>query len=612
MSAPWWTLDSERSRCNAVVKSRDRIEGLSSGRRNADVLHMRLYGNRDVSGAGKEVKWREGDTARLRYNLCQAICDALQAKIAKLRPRPRFLTDRGNWAQRKRAEAMEQAVDGEFYRNDMDRLGPAAFLDGAVTGTGALKVVRDGSGFPRVERTVGLELLVDPRDGYYGKPRTLFHCRAIDREVLMARLPESADLIRKAPSATKESHPFIVRDSDVDQVVVTEGWHLPTSSGAGDGARVLCLDSGELDFGEWERDHFPFAFFPWHGRQYGFWGRGVVEEIKPLQIELNHVLEKIQYILHNVSTVRHWAQEGTEVRLRAQRMTNTPGEILFYRGAQPPITDARDAVPPELLRHAEFLIQKAFAQVGLSELSATSQKPAGLNSGEAIRSFQDIGTERFVLAGRDYEEAHMDVARLIVEEKRDIAADPDEEERPIRVPTKAKRGRGETVRTIKWGEAGLAEEDYILKVLPQSALPGTPTGRIATVEGWIASGLISPEDGRELLDFPDLATSTSLSQAARDAILSAIHVMIEDGEYVTPGPMMDLEMAMPLVAAAYNRHQWEGAPEAHLELLTRFNDDAERMLADAAQPAPQQPAQGPDIGAALPQGAVQPAPVAAA
>ena len=620
----WWESDDQSTvgakRADLLFQDVRRVEHLSSARRADDILHMRLYGNRDVAGMGKEVRWRESDAARLRYNLAMAVCDALQAKIAKLRPRPRFLTNRGDWGKRKRAEAMEQAVDGEFYRNEVDDLGPDQFLDGAVTGTGFLRVCRDGRGYPLVERAFPLEILVDPHDGFYGKPRTMRHVRAVDRWTLLKRMKErgasSAVLmaIRQAPSATQRNHPFLVRNADGDMIVLAEAWRLPSQYESGDGMYLSAIEGATLDVDEWERNCFPFSVYRWQKRQYGFWGRGAVEEIKPMQIELNHTLEKIQYILHNVSTVRHWVQAGGRISLSAKKMTNTPGEVLQYHGPTPPTTDVVNAVPRELFEQVDRLRAMAFAQVGLSELSATSQKPAGLNSGEAIRAYEDVGTERFILKGRDYEQAHMQLAKLIVMEKRDIARDDDEEERPLMVPVRS--GRGETVKTIKWADAELEEEHYVMKVLPQSALPGSPTGRVATVEGWIAAGLISPDEGKSLLDFPDLEEHESLAQAARDSILSAIQAMIDDGEYVPPEPMMDLEMAIPLVSSAYNRLRWEGAPEERLELLTRFNDDVIAMQQQATAPAapamPAQAAPAPELGAALPQGGLQAPDMAAA
>lgn len=609
-TSPWWTMDPGPARANAVLQAVERIEAACRSRRAEDVLHMRLYGNRDVAGMGPQVNWRSSDRGRLRYNLAQAICDALQAKIAKLRPRPRFLTERGKWSERKRAQAMEQAVDGEFYRNDVDELGPQCALDGFIVGTGVAHVGRDGCGYPFVERTAPGELLVDPRDGFHGDPQTLYHLRLLDRDKVRTRFGGDRGslqdiAIRDTSMDKRIAFPFLPsRDTTIDQIIVIEAYRLPSGHDSRDGLHVQVIPDLELDWGQWERDRFPYSVYRWQRRQFGFWGRGAIEEIRPMQVEINHTLEKIQYILHNVSTVRHWIQAGGKIDLKPQKMTNSPGEVLRFWGPNPPITDVVNAVPRELFDHVDRQIARGFSQVGLSEMSATSTKPSGLDSGEAIRAFQDVGTERFVLNGRDYERFHMDIAANVIHEKNAIAQDPAEPDVEVMAEVRG-RTLGTTVRTIKWGDVKLEPERYIMQILPQSALPGTPVGRIATVESWLKAGLVTPEEGKELLDFPDIQEHQSLAHATRDAILYAVETMIEADEgdadayadaYVPPDPLIDLDLAEQLVTASYHRFTWEGAPEANLEHLTRYLADIDHMRQDAlaqqqaaAQPQPQVP-----------------------
>jgi hypothetical protein len=45
-------------------------------------------------------------------------------------------------------------------------------------------------------------------------------------------------------------------------------------------------------------------------------------------------------------------------------------------------------------------------------MSASSQKPAGLDSGVAIREFQDIETERFALVSQNYEDCYISIEHI--------------------------------------------------------------------------------------------------------------------------------------------------------------------------------------------------------
>ena len=50
---------------------------------------------------------------------------------------------------------------------------------------------------------------------------------------------------------------------------------------------------------------------------------------------------------------------------------------------------------PEMYQWIQWLIQNAYQMSGISSLSAGGQKPQGLNSGEAIRTYDQIQEDRF-------------------------------------------------------------------------------------------------------------------------------------------------------------------------------------------------------------------------
>ena len=56
----------------------------------------------------------------------------------------------------------------------------------------------------------------------------------------------------------------------------------------------------------------------------------------------------------------------------------------------------------------------------VSAMQATSQRPSGLNSGEAIRSYDDISTDRFANLARKYDDLFIDLAYQIIDAAREI------------------------------------------------------------------------------------------------------------------------------------------------------------------------------------------------
>lgn len=598
----WWTV-KRGERASAVNRAVQRIMQEQASRRQLELLHMSMYAAGNIAGEGLRsvTRFQATNPIRLRLNLCEAICDALQAKIAKIRPRPRFITEGGSWSLRKKAEAAEQAMDGELRRNSIDELGPQVALDAFITGTGFFHAMRTGAGHPVLERCQPGEVLCDYFDGLKMNPRTLYRARLMDREELLERYGGSPNsnkykAILEAPAAPANAYSWLKPSAGAvcDQVFVIDAWHRGTSH-----QHVMVCGDVELWTNEqWDGKEFPIVPMRWKTRQYGYYGKGAIEEITPLQVEVNYTLEKIQHILHNVSTVRYWAQKGGKITLNAQRMTNFPGEVLEYVGANPPIKEVTDSVPRELWEMVDRAQANAYKQTGISEFFAQSEKPAGLNSGEAQRVYEDVGDARMLIKGRSYEGAHMVLVERLVDVKREIALDPAEDETPVIVSRK--KARGVTAQTLGWKDFDLSKTTYLLQVLEQSALPGTPAGKTATVNEWLQMGLITSDEGKELLNMPDLKAELSLSLATKDSVLSAIECIADDGEWYAPHAMMDLALATRLALASYTRLEWEGLPEERLEMLARYIEELRALTELAAPPAPAAPMGAPPLPGAAP------------
>jgi hypothetical protein len=582
----WWELKPGPDRARAIYSTVRTLEQEQSGLRQLRLLHMSMYSNGNVSGEGLKstLKWQSTQPIRLRLNLANAVCDALVAKIAKLRPRPRLITTGGDWGLRKRAEAAEQALDGEFYRNRLDELSPRVALDAFVEGTGFWHVCRRGDGRPTVERCAPGEIVVGYYDGLYQEPCTMYRARLCSRDELLDRFstgPNSAaaKLINAANASPPNHYPWLsAHKQSGDVVYCIEAWH----TGINKAHAFVCGDFIHTNT-EWTGERIPIVPYRWSERQYGYFGKGAVEEITPHQIEVNYNLEKIQHILHNVSTVRYWVQAGqsNKIEFNAKRATNFPGEFLQFYGSQPPIKEATDSVPREMWEAVDRGRAQAYQQVGLNENFASATKPAGLNSGEAQRVYEDVGDARMLLKGRQYESAHLRLAEILIDVKQEIAKSS-EKESPVVVQRKG--ARGVTVASLSFRDWDMDKYVYQMQLLEQSALPGTPSGKTATVQEWLQMGLISIDEGKELLNMPDVKAELSLSLSTKNSVLSAIESMADEGEYPEPHAFMDLALAARLAMASYTRMEQEGLPDDRLELLAIYISDLQALTEAAAPP----------------------------
>ncbi len=594
----WWKASGGRARAwEHVVGVVDYLLETpeEKARRAEDVEHARLYGNRYFKGFGpfqhaKPVPSQRAEE-RLRANVCKPVVDTATALTAgRNRPKATLITNGGDWTQKRRAKRADRFIEGAFRDAGMYSLGPQLFRDGAIFGTGVIKFCAS-FGKIKAERTLPSEVIVDPIDGMYERPRCLYQIHYVDRRVLIEEFGASQallDAIKNAPLVA-ENEAGVDRTTTAEPVRVIEAWHLRSGPEAKDGKHAIVVHGATLYFEQWDCDRFPFVFFRWSHRVLGFWGTGLIEEIKPLQLDINITLRRIKECLHLMAVPRVFVPATAKVI--KQMITNEVGSIVPYAGTTPPVIPAPPSVPPELFRHLQWLIQTAFEQAGVSQLSAASRKPPGLDSGEAIRQYNDLGSERAVIQARDYENAHMEAARIIM----DLAEQLDDDGEGYTTVYVAGRRRAEK---IKWRDVRLDTEQYVLQVHPTSALPRDAAGRAATVQDWVAAGWIDAATAKRLLDFPDLDAENDLAGAGRDIVDMHLERLLDHPEaetaYVEPEPASDLQYALLRAQQTLCLARMDEAPEERLELLRDYVADVEALLAvasaSAANTAPAQAA----------------------
>jgi hypothetical protein len=223
------------------------------------------------------------------------------------------------------------------------------------------------------------------------------------------------------------------------------------------------------------------------------------------------------------------------------------------------------------------LYERAYEIIGISQLSAQSNKPSGLDSGKALREFNDIETERFMSVGVRYEQAFLDASSIILDLAREIFQDTGEFK--VRV-------KGQSfVKTIDWADVDMEEDKYMMAVFPTSALSATPSARLQDVTELMQAGFITKEDGMKLLDFPDLKSTTNLYNAAVEDIERTIDKMMDEGFYMPPETYQNLELGVAKFQQAYLLFKSQNAPEENLELLRRWIEDANSLIERAKQEA---------------------------
>lgn len=576
----WWKAASKADLAEQVMATAAFLKEQQQYRFRQSSIQARMYGNIPLSNfAGSNISklstQQNLPMERPTMNVIQSCVDTLTSRIAQAKPRPLFMTDNGQYKQRNLAKQMNGFIAGELYQTNAHELAETILKDAAVLGSGCLKVLEKDNKVT-LERTLCTELFVDVNDAFYGHPRSMYQLKLVDRAVLKEIMPSERSKIEKAeqgyPDTSAESQKTMS-----DQIMLVEAWHLPSSKDATDGRHTIVCSAGTILDEAYEDDSFPFVFINYSPRMVGFWAQGLAEQLMGTQIEINKLLVTISQSISLVGVPRVFVEDGSKV-VKAH-LNDSVGSIVTYRGTKPQY-EVAPCVPQELYAQLQRLIEYAYQQSGISALSATSQKPAGLNSGEAIRNYDDLQSDRFATLDKRYKKFFVDLSYKIIYKAKEIC----EREGSYQTVYPNKDGTQE----VDLPKADLLENPFIIQCFDTSSLPKEPAGRLQAVTEMMQAGIIDPAEGRRLLDYPDLSQTNKLAIAAEERIYKQLDDIIDKGAsaYEPPDAFTDIQLGKKIIAQYYNMFACANLEESKLQLLRNWQSQLV-SLEQAAMPPPQ-------------------------
>lgn len=575
----WWGIEAveethSRTVADTVISTVNWLDKHQRGRHSQYIISSRLYGNPQAMsywGIQPQVpagmSWTEDN---LKFNVCSSVVDTVTAKVAQEKPQAYFLTQRGDYQQQRRAKKLTQFCLGVFEQNRGHELAVRVFRDAAVLGDAFVEVFATKDKRITYKYVHAWEIFIDDAEALYGEPRQMYRRKACDRQVLIDLHPELEKQIRAADPVKFSGTTQTIGDN----IWTYEAWHLPSSKKAEDGRHVICIQGAVLSDEEWTRSTFPFARLQWTPRMAGYWGIGLVEQVQSIQLQINKLLHTISRSIRLAGSFKWLIANGSKVV--REHITNEVGTLIYYTGTEPKCV-APPVIQPEILQQYERLKRDAYEQAGVSAMAATAAKPAGLNSGVAIREYNDTATDRFSTIAGAFNDFHLELARQTIAVAREVGGG---------VEVSARDGYG--LRSIKWSDVQLDEDAFVMRLFAISSLPEEPAGRLQQVTEWGQAGLLTPGQVKRLLGYPDTGAVSSLQQAAEDYINMTLDRLVEEDDYrASPDPLSDVQLAYQTALEFYNRGQCEGLEETKLEKLRRYINQAETMLEAANEPTQQ-------------------------
>lgn len=591
-TTPWHMLEGKEAADTLFARVNGlRLVQLASYRREV-LENMRLYaGSMNINGTRNTLFGKQ-----LRYNLIKSITDTGASMMSAARTLPFCQTRGASWKLRRkvllRNQAIQQQVQAIGLYEEIDK----AIVDGLVCRLGAVKFYEDADmegALTSCERVLPLSLVWDPQACVAGDVREIAHIAPYNRDVLLELYPEHEDAIMKAPGpGPLDKTDFQLElNGDANQVMVYEGWKLPSSAEAKDGKHIMAVMGASLVEEQWDVMRLPFGFLRgWEPSQLGFTGVSLVDVTKPAQLRIEQLADHVQRCQTLGSTARVFLKKGSMVE--PEQVTNSAVQIHLYDGDTPPAFFTVDATPHDLEATIDRIREQTLSMLGMTQQQVQGDTPTGVTSAVGQRAAEDISSKRHVRPLRFLErfllqcsQAMVDTNDRVAKKNPDFAVD--------------RTARNAWLLSSKWKDIMVAPTEAKMAVLPVSQLIGSTSAQFDTVQTWVEAGWCTQQTAKMLSAMPD--TEGQADDDTEDTLYSEylIDQILDDIQIGVP-PELDVATFAPLLRTAYLRAKREGADESVLtqfrRVMANVQTRADAATAAAAPPAPP-PGPGPDMAA---------------
>lgn len=571
-----WEKATEEDAHHAATRWADSVSNRPSAidRRKRNLLYASLYSNLPLLGFGVNSYTRNiPNQGRIALNATQNAIDSLVSKTCKNRPRPMFTTDEGDYELREQVENADKYCDGRFW--DMgyyDTIYPGKVLDCSIYGLGVTKV-HEVDDEAVIERTFPWELIIDDRECMYGVPVRMGQRKYYDKQEAFdlwrrddsgrANKEWNKDLERAIDSKAGESDAQdFDRDESTEQVLIYEFWRTKTSKTPG--KKLVCLRGKTLKFGDFN-DELPFNFLRPEVQSMGFYGIGICERVASIQGEINRLVRDIQMAMHLMAKP-HWMVESSS-NVNTASLNNDIATIIKYTGSIKPEVYSPQSMSGEVFQHLQYLVKTLYEITGISQLSAQSQKPAGLSSAVALRTYLNVETERFnnFLRGAE-SSASADAKKLAI-------VTSGLKKKPKTIARSGYTGRQH--ETITWTKLDIT--NLAVQVYPTSKLPDTPAGKREYALELAQYTKVSTDDIYEMLEWADTEAFAKRRLAGKKNVER--HIMkMRKGEKVVRDAIGNHQMAYDMMLDAYEEAELDGLPPKRLNMMREYIKTCYRYL----------------------------------
>lgn len=453
--------------------------------------NMDLTSQNDSTTVGFYNAGNAENTSMIQENVIRSCIDTLGSKIASQKVTPFFNTVNGTFREIQVVKAAQQFFDILYDELNVNKVVVQAFVDSCITDRGIIYVNKDNK---NIERIQPWQFFFDPREYAYGQ---LTHCAFKKTDYPASLLTEKTDL---------------------QTVTLHEYWNIKEHIHA-----TYIEELNKVSFDKWDANILPFAILRWSNPVKASSSTCVVDLLFGIQKQINYLLSQIKDASKSSFGIKYIVPTDSDVKIN--RLNNSNGEVIEYtpqmtpNGVMPvqPVTPA--FMDGQWFTALQQFKQDAYEMVGISQLSAMSQKPSGLNTGVGLQTMEDIESDRFETQLNSVIRVYVDIAKICME-----VFDPLEEV----LPSSIYRGH------ITWKDITEARNLMSIQFSSLDKISKDPVVKQQIISQWVNSGYISRAHAMQLMEVPDDTRGYSLMNNSLNAVMSVIDDCIEKDIYDVP------------------------------------------------------------------------------
>lgn len=423
-------------------------------------------------------------------NVIKAAIDTLVSKISNQKCRPYFSSINGTYRTKQVVKQAQQFFDYIFDFEDVNQKVSHAFRDACICGTGYIFLNPFTYRLQVVEPwTIGIQ----HTETAYGKPTDMLIKFNNYPTSLLEKCESRADYVQYCIYISLKEH---------------KAYEL--------------INAKEVNSIDYEPDVLPYVSVSYCDPVFGRKTTSIVEELNGIQTQIDMINQKIAAAAQLTPANAVYVLEGSS--MSSETLSNRTGEV--YEIKLPP---GMNSLPIQQVNPAPFdpmwqtmldyYVKQAFESIGLSQLSATGKKPAGVDSGIALSTLEDVESDRFETQLNAFIKLYTNIAKMyinVLPSNTDI------------IPV------SENTSSLKWKD--LLKEQGLFKIQYSAAtfLSKQPSEKIKQISQMSQAGLIGVEKIAELLDNPDLEDAYSFAQAVHNACNKVIESTIEGEDVEIP------------------------------------------------------------------------------